>query len=236
MPSKTDIANMALAEIATDPINTIEEASFGARECRRFYDQALRELLEVQDWSFASKRAALAELVINTRSEWAHAYAMPDDCASPRAIRYPGEVYSRGDINEHAYEIEDAVLYTDIAGAVLDYTRTSISESAMPAMFARALALSLALHIVMPIKKDRALKGDLIKQYEMEKERAMADDMNRQPRRDAEYVSAIEVARHGGEACSRRAFVASAPQPALVAPAAMSQPAADDDEWEVRQW
>jgi hypothetical protein len=94
--------------------------------------------------------------------------------------------------------IEDAgTIYTHIDLAVLEYTANVIPDGQMPPLFRRALVHELASRIAYPIKKDRQLKGDQIQLAMSVRALAMADDENRYPRRQREYVSDVEVARRG---------------------------------------
>lgn len=215
MADRLSIKNDALSELPSAPITAEDEQSLEAAETERVYDQALKELLEAHDWGFANRRVALA-VVANTRdSEWLYAYAVPADMGTPKGIvpDWEGmglgipveglftppyyEVWS-GAGSAFEYLIENGVIYTNVENAAFEYGASTVSEAVMPAMFARALALEIASRIAMPIKKDRELKGDLIKQAEAAKARAMADDENRNPRRHGiGYVSEAAMARAG---------------------------------------
>lgn len=199
MPDRLAIKNMALAELPSAPIASEDENSLEARECSRWYDQALEWLLEQHDWEKANRRSVLAATANDRPSEYLYAYALPDGLGTPRRVipdleslglglpvPLPGEPYAETwafalDNCPVEYIIENSVLYTNVENATLEYGAKTISEAVMSAMFAEALAYRLASHLAMPIKKDRELKADLIKQAEVAKDRAMADDLNRQP-------------------------------------------------------
>jgi hypothetical protein len=61
----------------------------------------------------------------------------------------------------------------------------------------RAISLEMAVRMAIPLKKNRELKGDLIKQAQVAMERAIADDMNRSPVQTPDYVTDVEIARNG---------------------------------------
>ena len=215
MPSRLGIKNDALAELPSAPITAEDERSLEARETGRVYDQALKELLEAHDWGFATRRVQLASVTNDRSSEWGYAYAMPTDVGTPRKLipDFEGaglgiplegpftppyyEVWGTfGALPEPYFIIENLVIYSSLQNATLEYGAATVSEAVMPALFARALALEIASRIAMPIKKDRVLKGDLIKAAEAAKDRAMADDMNRSPQYQGfGYTSEIALAR-----------------------------------------
>lgn len=218
MASRIGIKNEALAELPASRITAEDEASVEARETAAAYDDCKRDLLESHPWSFATRRAVLAEVTNPRSSEWLFAYAVPSDMASPRylipdlsalglGLPIPGssippyyEVWSG--LNFGAYPIfilENGVIYSNIETATLEYGVNNINESVMPGLFRRALALEIASRIVMPIKKDRQLKGDLIKQAEAQKSRAMAEDDNRHPKAfpNLGYMNEVGLARSG---------------------------------------
>lgn len=219
MASRVSISNMALAELPANPIASMGEESLEARECTRVYDQCLQELLELHEWGFANRRIVLAAQTNDRESEWSYAYALPVGVGTPRrvlpdltgvalSLPLPGpfeppyyEVWGLTSGTGYTdYIIENGVIYSNYENATLEYGASTVAEAVMPSLFVRALALEIASRIAMPIKKSRELKGDLIKQAEIAKDRAKADDMNRQPQRAPWYINEVEVARgrHGG--------------------------------------
>src|SRR5688500_2067500 len=139
MASRIDICNQAIAELPAEFIQSIDENSLRARECRRFYPQIISEMLDgTHDWSFANRRVSLAALGTNDReAEWLYAYALPADLGSPVRIvpdlaalgfAMPTLLQGQSYANvlagvpaqyEIAYIIENGVLYTGAADAVL---------------------------------------------------------------------------------------------------------------------
>lgn len=209
---------MALAELPDAPIASENEQSLQARETGRFYDPCVKELLEAHEWGFANKRVALASIVNDREFEWLYAYQLPADLGTPIGVvnEWSGSydpllspatgnllapiygIYPLSYIADADYQIHGTTLYTHRSGAVLEYGVSTVSENLMPALFQRALVLELASRIAMPLGKSRELKGDLIQAAEIAKDRAMADNDNRYPRRHSEgYVSEVERARMG---------------------------------------
>ena len=77
----TDVTiwNLALGHLG-DAANVVspDERSRQAELCRRYYPLVRRSLLEMHDWSFASRRAFLALAAANPSTSWAYAYQRPE--------------------------------------------------------------------------------------------------------------------------------------------------------------
>ncbi|MEO8375789.1 MAG: hypothetical protein ABI471_11225 [Sphingomonas bacterium] len=201
MAASITICNLALGELRASAIADIAEDSIEAQNCARYYPQCLKLLLERHDWSFATRIASLAELSVNPRaSEWLHAYALPVDCATPKRLVPPLEgVVACWPVEwRQAFIVEAGLLYTQIPGALLEYSSDDVPEAVMPALFADALAYALAARLAVPIRDSREMKGQLLQQAELAAMRAMADDENREPRRDLPFSDEVMAARSGG--------------------------------------
>lgn len=82
MASEVEICNLALAHLgdaATVASINPPEGSAQAEHCARFYPVARDALLEMHDWSFATKRVTLPMLATNPTIQWGYAYAAPND-------------------------------------------------------------------------------------------------------------------------------------------------------------
>jgi hypothetical protein len=208
--SRKQIINLALAELPADRIDSEEDLSFEAETAREHYQPALELLLEDHDWDFAIRRVTLAAVTNDRGNEWTYAYDLPTDLASPRrllpfgademATSIPG--YSpvgrlRGFEAITPYVISGGTLFTDREAAVLEYVTNEPEEATFTAKFARALVTELASRLVMPIKKDSRRKGELMRQAEIDRERAKADDMNRDRETIRDFVPDMQLARLG---------------------------------------
>lgn len=205
-----DTCNQALSEVGADTIQSIDEGSLPSKECKRHYADCIADLLAVHDWGAAIKRVTLAQMPNDRPNEWAFAYAKPADCGNLRRI-IPSDLLGASaapmwgwwstpliDRLPPLRFVEDAgTIYTDVDLAILEYTVSTLSEGDMRPLFRRALVLTLASRIAFPLKKDRVLRGDMLALANSATALAMADDQNRYPRVQQEYVSDIELARAG---------------------------------------
>ncbi|MDH7973687.1 hypothetical protein QH494_15960 [Sphingomonas sp. AR_OL41] len=194
--------NLALGELRAPPIADISEDTIEARECARYYPQVLRILLERHDWSFANRRATLAQLATNDRpNEWSLAYAMPTDVAKPLRLAPAGfSAWPSCDWTGPASQflIENGTLYTNVTDAVLEYSAATVDDGAMTGLFVDALAFALAARLAVPLRDSPTTKGQMLQQAEIAFQRAVAEDRNRQPQRDTESVDEVGAARMGG--------------------------------------
>ena len=180
MASKIDIWNLALSNIGhkaniADP----NEASVEANHCRRFYPIALNATLERHGWSFAMRRAVLAE-VENPVRHWAYAYALPNLCIKALSVLMPE---STDDTKVQAFAIEgdddgNAVLYTNVEDAVLKYTTLVEDTNKFTPFFVLALSYDLAALLVGPIPKDMKIKQSMLQAAVMYTGLAEAADAN----------------------------------------------------------
>jgi hypothetical protein len=206
MPSAVSICNEALADIAADPIASMDEESVAATECRRSFDNVVSDLLERSDWGFKVRRISGSALTNDRVSEWNYAYSKP--ALASRVLRVlPASDDSCPEWGVYSTPIWDmygtipfyevgGTIYTNVEDAVIEYSVATVDVSVFPSLFRRAVAVELAARIAYPIKKDRQLRGDMIQLSEIATARAIADDQNRNPRRQ-DFVSQAELARNG---------------------------------------
>lgn len=207
--SRLAIKNMALDELPESRIDSEDEASLAAEELQDAWQPALELLLEDHDWEFATRRVTLAAVTNGRGHEWRYAYAAPSDMARPmRILPYrasdvvSGERWSevgrlRGFEGAVPYRISDCIIYTTQESAVLEYISNAPSEARFSAKFARALALEMASRVVMPIKKDSKRQRELIAMAELAKDRAKAEDMNRDAESPRDFIPEVQLARMG---------------------------------------
>lgn len=216
MPSRIDICNQAVALIGAKQMQSPGEQSLEARECNRFYPQVISNMLEgPHDWSFANRRVLLAQLGSNDRThEWLYAYGVPADMGTPIRllpdldgaglgfpVPLPGEPYAEtwalGGLYDVPYLIENGVLYANVENATLEYGINAIEEASLTSLVVDAIVTDLAYRLAVPVKKDRALRRQLMEESDLAWQRAMADDANRNPRQYGEYISETMAVRAG---------------------------------------
>jgi hypothetical protein len=210
MASTLQIANEALAEIAAGSIAAFDEDSRESSEINRFFAPLLEEVLDWCEWPWARRYVTLASITNDRPAEWLYAYAKPTDCAQAIAVR---DVQTDAsvlplngpftlpwqDASPIRFILEGEKIYTNAETATLVYSTTTIEANKLPPLVRRAFALELAARIAYPVKKDMKLADMLLRKAEVARQRAIADEENKNPRLSTRYVSDAEYARLGYE-------------------------------------
>lgn len=188
MASVTDICNLALAHLGESPsVASINppEGGFHAEQCAIFYPVARNVCLEVREWTFATKRVALAALANTSIPGWDYAYARPSDCVKALRVLSEDQDDDLDDVNPIDFIEENGVFYTNQESAVLKYTYRVEDTTKYTALFVNALSYLLASHLAGPITKDTKIKSAMFEAYR--NELGLAVDANANVGRQAAY-------------------------------------------------
>ena len=188
MPSVVEICNLALSNIRGGSINSLNESSLQAQNCKLKYpilrDMLLRKVL----WPFAHKIDALA-LLTDDVFNWAYTYQYPADCIGINNLLLDFEEFGdTGDGVARARHIED--IYTPDLDAQVMYDVINISGNKVivaneprlrisykisiddpnlfDSEFVQALAWLLAAELAIPIvgaEAGRKLRIDAMQVY-----------------------------------------------------------------------
>ena len=155
MATKVDICNMALATLGdTATVTSIDppEGSAQADHCARFYPIALRDLLTVFPWRFATKRAKLAKVTADVVGEedTKHYFALPADCL---------RVLNLQDSSNHGGKIPFSIEYfnkqkmitTEVETPWITYITSEVDEVLFSTPFTSALVHRLASFLAGPL-------------------------------------------------------------------------------------
>lgn len=210
MPSVVEICNLALAHLGDDAtIASIDppEGSAQAEHCQRFYPIARDGLLQMHNWSFASKRVSLAQVTM-PYTMWKYAYAVPGDMMTAVAVLppeaendyairpYPADRNGWGWVTppmpgagtyvpqDYAIETDangNKVIYTNQENALLRYQALVTDPTKFDPMFAIALSYYLASFLAGPVIKGDQGSAEAKKQLQMAMvmvQQARASDAN----------------------------------------------------------
>lgn len=211
---RVEICNKALRMLPHKRITSLDDDSLAARECNAVYTTCRDELFSDHPWSFLRVTRTLAGVENKHPDKWSDAYAAPRDLL--QAIRiYPSVDASV--VNEHAFrgaligdmynsiadrsrrfEILDNVLYCNIDGVTLEYTKPDVSEGDFSAKFISALAARIASEICMPITKSSKRENILLQRAQMFLDEAKELDENVAPDEQGDYVPESIQARLSG--------------------------------------
>lgn len=147
------IYNLALSHIGETAATTSpDETSEERKACEAFYPIAKNKILELHDWSFASRTETLARLTESETFGWEGAYALPATCLRLQFLRdakfMRAPFYIEADKD---YEVRakgtSRILYTDCEEPVVGYIASDTSEALFSPSFSDALAWLLAAYV-----------------------------------------------------------------------------------------
>lgn len=210
MASEVDICNIALGHLGDEAeISAISppDGSAQASHCARIYPMARDELLEMHNWRFAVKRAALAVVTnADQPQEWAFTYAYPNSCIRVIAVRPENEtttsnaglIFDQQEFLTKPQSIPFAietltdgtqVIYTNQENATVHYVALVTDTAKFSPLFRAALSRLMAVYLAGPIVKGKTgmevAKAQLELFEKIAAPRAKASDAN--ARRDVSY-------------------------------------------------
>lgn len=208
MASIIQLCNEALSTIAAGQIASLTEDSLEARECQRWAVTILEEMADWTAWIDQIRRVSLAQVTNDRPAEWLYAYAPPADMADPIDMREVEDAaqtlqpYGLGDFpiqdtSPIPFTYEGRVIYANIPNAILLYASNTFDVGQLKPLVRRAFVTELAFRLSLPIKKDVKLAGYCQNLAIAAKNQAIADEENKNPRRQPRYVSDAEWARSG---------------------------------------
>lgn len=195
--SKVQICNMALSNIGAGTIESIDEQSPSAKECKIWYDQALLETLEAYDWSFARKRVTLAPSTEDPPIDgrWAYRFLYPSDCLVARYIANPGGYTA--DAIPFTVEMNDEGevknILTNLEQPVMVYTFSQTTTTLFTRYFVKAFSYLLAHYVAYPLTKKRDVRSEMFDMYRLMISNAAASNANEgvdETPRDADTIRA----------------------------------------------
>jgi hypothetical protein len=157
--NETTICNLALGEIGSKAITSLEEGSQEARVCKRFYAQTRDETLRAHQWNFATKRAVLSRLTDAPAFGWAFQYSLPTDFIRARTFN-DRDVWIGA--NRDFFQLEQDRLLTNQETAELRYVFRQTDATKYDPLFCEVLAVRLASKIAPAITGSYNLATQLI--------------------------------------------------------------------------
>ena len=173
MPSKTAIANKALARLNIPPVLTIDGDENEAQMASQAWDMVRDEVLREGAWNFARRRVALARLSETPSFDFAYYYSLPSDFLALLELNKIG--VSEGGVER--FEIEGTTdgtraLATDSTSAKVVYIAQVTDTSQYDALFVEALSIRLAAEIGSLLTGSRSQYQALLQEYELAMSRA----------------------------------------------------------------
>ena len=202
MASEVEICNIALSNIRGGSINSLDEGSLQAQQCKLKYFILRDRCLTEMSWGFNRKITALAVLTTEIFN-WAYAYQYPADClkitrlvgAHEELANADADVVSRlldsqllplRDLrNQTPYEVfnfsNNKVIGTNEADLRIDYAVKVTDPNLFTPDFIMALSHLLSSELAIPVvgaELGRQLRDDSLKIYKSYINTAIASDLN----------------------------------------------------------
>lgn len=151
MSASISICNQALSLVGAGHITSIDDGTNEARQCKIHYDACLRKILMEREWTFATGRRELAEVLDPPVFGYDKAFGLPHDCISVRAASdQTGREYRDWVVEGQAISLNSDTCYITYNRKVEDATR-------YPGPFEAALVYLLASRLAVPIPNSRGL-------------------------------------------------------------------------------
>lgn len=193
-----DVCNLALSHVGAFPIQSINEATKEARECKRLYLTAKDATLEAFDWGFARKEKALGELSGSgvTRSGWDYSYEWPSDCIIPRRIYNSADKFKKIDFEIGVSDdLNKRLILCNEEDAILIYTAAVSNANLFTPTFKEALGYRLASELAFPLRAKQDLKATLFREFLLKIGAAQESNANAGDKDHSTETSSFQDAR-----------------------------------------
>lgn len=193
--NEVSICNAALSYLGeAGNVVTIDppDGSPFSETCSIYYPMALRYLLELHNWVFATRRVRLAEYNKFDKQvfQWEHGYTMPSDWVrviSVFELGTPKEEYAEFQIESLEGE-SSYILLTNVKNPVLRYVAAVKNVSLLPNYFIQALIAQTASYLAGPLMKT-SLANQTLQMAERAIENAKYLDSKNSIRVKREYLA-----------------------------------------------
>lgn len=152
--NRTDICNMALSIVTRTRINSLDEDSEEAKECKIYYEHSRRRLLRLNTWGFARRETKLA-LLAETVPGWKYCYGYPEECLSVTFVFDENHArkkeMERQDFHITIVEGNFPVIGTDVKDAWAEYIHDVKDPDMFSEEFTEALVRTMAANLAVPL-------------------------------------------------------------------------------------
>lgn len=176
MASIVEICNMALSEVGSGPIVSLNDATTEAEQCRIHYSTARDKVLGEREWTFAVTRRELAKSATDPAYGHPNQFQLPSDCIRVLQCHSSSDVEPQSAPNSTDWSKEGPFVISDSDGIWCRYLRRVEDPNEFSAGFISALSFYLASRLAIPLQQNRGLRTELLQIYELELRKAAAVD------------------------------------------------------------
>lgn len=161
MSTRVDIANRALQKVGARRIGSLDEGSREADAVKACFDILLKAELQANFWTFAIKRASLAEDTEQPDDERGNQYSLPGDF-----LRLAPDNPTTNPILPDALLEGRKIITSERAPLKIRYVSWDIDTATVDPLFAEALAARIAMEIVEELTQSSTKRDALESAYQ----------------------------------------------------------------------
>jgi len=172
--SEVSICNQALGWLGLDPIISLSDPSKSAQLCLANFAPLRDSLLEAVDWTFAQKRAELAQSAAAPIWGYSARFDLPIDCLRIGYATASPDIYESQPLSQ--WVKEGRSILTNESAVFIRYTAQVTDPKEWSEGFSQALAARLASDIAMAATESRGHMETMFQLYETKLAQAKTDD------------------------------------------------------------
>ncbi len=173
MASDVDVASLALVNIGSEPIISLDppdEDSEGAKICALRFPTARDATLSAHPWNFATRRMSINADATAPVFEFLRAFTIPNDCL--RVLKIEGE-----DRLTYRWRVEEGKIVTDLASPIkIQYIAQVTDAEAWSPLFVEAFAAHLGSLIAEKLSGVNSVKEEQIALFQAKLAEARSKD------------------------------------------------------------
>ena len=146
MQTLTDVANLALARIGSDPIEAIDDTTKEGRLISHLLTSAVDAELRLGTWRFAERTERLAALEGAPFGDYENVFALPADCLRVKEVDETSN-----------WTVAGGRLYTDSSTATVRYTARVMEPSLWDPLFSDVVSFRLAAELAFAVAASQTL-------------------------------------------------------------------------------
>ena len=186
MADQLSIENLALLRLGEEPIITVGDSSERALALAAIYDDMRDVVQSDYPWKFCTVRANLSPSGTPPIFGYRYQYPLPSDClkfwgiVGAHSSGWPMSSSTWGEVDPRLrYDIEGQYVVTNVqvnGFLPVKYSIQITDESQFTPLFGSTFALRLAAEVAYRLTRNAALKGEILKEYFLELNKATSAD------------------------------------------------------------
>jgi len=171
MATRIEIINRALTKLGSDRLMSEADDNAASRAVEAIYDGTLETLLRTYRWSFAIKRAQLAQLTEEPAFGYQFMYQLPSDCIRIDAVTddvhldWFNHEWSSYRLPIPRYQVEGRTIVTDMSAVFMRYGARMPDPTTYDEAFTEAFSCKLAVELCETITQSSTKKQAALQDF-----------------------------------------------------------------------